>query len=386
MSPRNRRANNRELAGTHLQVIKSTLGKEYFYYIHPDGSRDALKHPNGQHCNRAEAKEIAAILNQKLYQSGNIAEAILNKAQGEVFKESDINQLIQEFTQLYLAKKTYSNRSLQEIQYKLKNYQDKWGNTAVKQLNTQHIVKLLNPLSDHAYIKHRSLLMRLFAFAIHQGYINHNPVTQTLSRTEPKRKRKQHNIQGYQAIYNIAPDWLQRAMNIALYSVQRRGDLTRLHQDQVNLKENTLTILQQKTRNYDNPVYIEIVMNQKLRQAVIDCLDSDINCPYLIHYRPKRTSAAQRAAKLHRFCVTDNYLTKQFAYYRNQSNAYQHIPVAIRPTFHSLRGFGAWLYEQQGYDKAYIQLLTGHASEKMLDHYLSGHEANKPVRVEATLM
>jgi hypothetical protein len=32
MSPRNRRAHNQSLAGTHLQVIKSKLGKEYFYY------------------------------------------------------------------------------------------------------------------------------------------------------------------------------------------------------------------------------------------------------------------------------------------------------------------------------------------------------------------
>jgi len=381
MSPRNRRANNHDLAGTHLQVIKSKLGKEYFYYIHPDGSRDALKHPSGRHCNRKEAKEIAAILNQKLYKTGDIATAILNKTHNEVFKENDLNQLIQEFTQLYLAKKTYSGRSLQEIQYKLKNYQDNWGNIAVKEINTQHIVKLLNPLSDHAYIKHRSLLTRLFAFAIHQGYINHNPVSPTLSRTEPKRKRKQHSREGYQAIYSIAPDWLKRAMNIALYSVQRRGDLTRLHHDQINLKENTLTILQQKTRNYDHPVYIEIVMIEPLRKAVIACMESGTNCPYLIHYRPKRISEKQRNAKLHPFSVTDNYLTKQFAIYRNKSGAYDPIPAKNRPTFHSIRGFGAWLYEQQGFDKAYIQLLTGHASEKMLDHYLSGHEANKPVRV-----
>ena len=123
-------------------------------------------------------------------------------------------------------------------------------------------------------------------------------------------------------------------------------------------------------------------MNKALKEAFISCLNSNINCPYLVHYRPKRITQKQRSSKLHPFCVTDDYLTKQFAYYRDKSKTYQHIPTANRPKFHSLRGFGAQLYEQQGFDKSYIQLLTGHASEKMLDVYLAEHEANKPIKID----
>lgn len=77
-------------------------------------------------------------------------------------------------------------------------------------------------------------------------------------------------------------------------------------------------------------------------------------------------------------------LTEYFLEYWAEFNTWLNSLTDAQIAFYSLiiSGFGAWLYEQQGFDKAYIQLLTGHASEKMLDHYLSGHEVDKPIRVD----
>ncbi|MEZ5448311.1 MAG: tyrosine-type recombinase/integrase [Thiolinea sp.] len=259
------------------------------------------------------------------------------------------------------------------------------GDLSTSAMGTRDITTFLNTLTISAYIKHRSLLKQLFQFAIHQGYRETNPVLATMEKTAPKRKREKHTVEGFQKIRDIAPDWLQRAMDIALLSLQRRGDLTSLHRDQVDLEKNTITILQRKTRNYKNPVYIEIKMGADLRKAVQACLSSGIPCPYLIHYRPTRTKQARLYSKSHPFAVTNDHLTKQFSHYRDISGAYDQYDKKVRPTFHDLRGLGSWLYKKNGFDKAYIQALTGHATEAMLNHYIDGHEAPVPVTVAADL-
>ena len=71
--------------------------------------------------------------------------------------------------------------------------------------------------------------------------------------------------------------------------------------------------------------------------------------------------------------MTPDYLTKAFSQERDDSKAYDHIPVNERPTFHEIRALGAWLYEQQGFAQDYIQGLMGHADVKMTEHYQAGH-------------
>ena len=71
--------------------------------------------------------------------------------------------------------------------------------------------------------------------------------------------------------------------------------------------------------------------------------------------------------------MTPDYLTKSFAQARDDSKAYEELPVGERPTFHEIRALGAWLYEQQNFPMEYIQALLGHADEKMTKHYQEGH-------------
>lgn len=59
------------------------------------------------------------------------------------------------------------------------------------------------------------------------------------------------------------------------------------------------------------------------------------------------------------------------------SNAYESMSKAERPTFHEIRALGAWLYEQQGHAQEYIQALMGHADVKMTEHYQAGHEGKE---------
>ncbi|HPY42450.1 MAG TPA: tyrosine-type recombinase/integrase, partial [Thiolinea sp.] len=279
-------------------------------------------------------------------------------------------------------------RTESEKRYKLNRYRALWGERLITSISVQDIASFLNDLSKtskHAYIKHRSLLKDLFAFSIHQGYRDTNPAEVTRTITAPERKKHRHTLEGYQAIRAIAPDWLQNAMDIALLSLQRRSDLTGLHRNQIDLEKNTIRILQDKTRNYSEPVYIEIEMGEELRAAVDRCLNSGLDCPYLLNTKPLRITKKIQAAKPHLYAITSDHLTKTFQGYRDKSGVYEHLDAKLRPSFHPLRALGIWLYEKAGHDYAYISALSGHATDRQLQAYKAGHEAPKPKKVSAEL-
>lgn len=385
MSPRKRSHANKDLEGTNIKpIIRKSAKPVYtdYYYIMPDPADK----PRFISKDRQEAIEAAIALNVIFRPSGEIVDRVtasLNKRRGKPM--DTVSKLIDEFTQQYIPEKNYSAKTLEGKLLLLRKHREVFGDFSSSQITTRDIVKFMNTLSTDAYIKHRVILKDLFTFAIHQGYRENNPVSVTMSKTAPKRKRQKHTLKGWQTIREAAPDWLQRAMDIALLSLQRRSDLVAIHRDQVDLQNGTIKVLQDKTRNYKHPVYIEIKMGKELLAAVRSCYMTGIHCPYLIHYRPLKMSRADQDAKIHPFAVTESHLTKTFSKVRDACGAYDHIEKGIRPSFHDARGLGAYLYEKSGFASEYIQSLTGHASKDMLDHYIQGHEAPIPLQVSAEL-
>lgn len=346
----------------------------YYYYVMPDGKREPLP------SNEAQAKSTATALNQFFAskQSGDLLARVMQKHGS---KEGTIGQLINEFEIHFLPDKKYSKRTREEIDYKLAEYRRLWGDQGIAGIGTRELAVFLNDKPKSSYIKHRGLLHDLFRFSCHQGYRKDNPAGETLVKESDDVQRKPHTQEGYDAIYKIVPDWLQRGMEIAVTSLQRRADLTRLHKDQLDLARGTITVKQGKTEKYKKPVFIDIEMGPRLRKAVIACLQSGLLCPYLLHRKPERISKK----KLHPFALSDSFLTHEFAKYRDLAGAYYHLPPHERPTWHSLRGFGIHLYKEAGETDDYIMALSGHASEKMVEYYADGHKEKKPLLVRAGL-
>lgn len=381
MVPRRRNRKNLDLPGNVKVDTKKETGVSYYTYLFPDGSRAPLG------SDREAAKAAANALNVKFTQAGDLVERVLGKQHAAVSRPDNplLPELVDQFEKHWLTPRKMSDRTKDEIRYKLKAYKKEWPNRTTRSFTTLDIATFLNERPNNAYVKHRALLIELFGFSCHQGYRPDNPAAVTMKKKQSDKVRQRHTWEGYQAVYAVAPPWLQRAMNIALRSLQRRSDLTGLHRTQVDLERNIITILQEKTRNYANPVYIEIEMGPELRADVEACIRSDIPCPYLIHTRPYRMSQKIREAKPHPFAVTPEHLSKQFAHYRDLSGVYDHLQPEERPTLHEIRALGVWLYEKAGYPKEYIMALSGHAGEAMFQHYKEGHEAPKPVRVQAGL-
>lgn len=365
-----------------------------YHYLLPNGETTYLG------TNQSQAIQISRILN--LYFNCNqftaqtLREIILEQNNASASHHNpSLGKVIEEFEALFLASKNYSSRSLKEIHYKLNRYKREWGAQPIRSFKTIQIAKFLNRTSIASYVKHRKLLVDLFSFAGHQGYIDANPVIMTMAKsdTQRRKKRKRHTQEGFNAIYNHSdtPGHLKRAMDIALRTLQRRGDITRIHiAEQIHIdkedwSKSTIRILQRKTRTYQNPIYLEIEMGRELFDAVQICLNTGIPCPYLLHYRPQRLTQQTRKAKLHPFSMTDDFLSKEFKKYRDHSGAYNHLPPEERPGFHEIRSLGARLYAQAGYSVEYIQALTGHSSEAMLAVYLESDTIPDPVRVKAGL-
>lgn len=377
MSPRRRTPKNSPFPPNVKVDRKYVDGKQvgvYYYYIFPDGTREPLP------ADEKAAIEAATALNQ-YFASKEAANFVNSVIQRRAVKDGTMNELVDDFEKEYLPGKRYSDRTLEEIGYKLEEYRRTWGETGVSEISTRILALFLNEKPVSSYIKHRGLLQDLFKFAVSQGYREDSPAALLMEKESDPIDRKPHTQEGYDKIYTIAPDWMQRAMEISVTSLQRRADLTRLHKDQIDLDRGTITVKQRKTEKYKTPVFIEIEMGERLRNAVSACLQSGMLCPYLLHRKPERISKA----KLHPFAVTDGFLSKQFTKYRDLSGAYDHLPKNERPTWHSIRGFGIFLYQESGYSNEYIMALSGHASEEMVEYYADGHKAKKPVLVKAGL-
>ncbi|MFT0138755.1 tyrosine-type recombinase/integrase [Alcanivoracaceae bacterium MT1] len=385
MAPRPRSRRYKDLPD-NLEADPKTVGGKrtvYYRYAFPDGRRKSLG-KDKQH-----AIQVARALNEKL-RSADVQKTVSTLLGSHVAtsrSNPDLKSVIGQFREHFLATKTYSKKTREEVEYKLALYERQWGSQTIQTFTTLQIAEFLNTLSVAPYIKHRKLLSDLFSFAGHQGYLQQNVVAMTLKKasSERKKKRRRHTLDGYRKIHAAAPDWLQRAMDIALRSLQRRGDITSLHKSQVDMAKGTIRILQAKTEQYAEPVFIEIQMGTELRRAVAACLSTDIPCPYLIHYRPGKLTSRTRKAKLHPFAVAENYLTNTFREVRDKVGAYDHLPKDERPTFHDIRALGIWLYEKAGFPPEYINALSGHASDAMREHYAEGHEEKAPKIVRADL-
>ena len=73
--------------------------------------------------------------------------------------------------------------------------------------------------------------------------------------------------------------------------------------------------------------------------------------------------------------MTPDYLTRQFAKVRDKLKVYPKLTTEEQPTFHELRAFGSWVYEERaGFNHDYVQMLMGNTSGKMTSEYQEGHE------------
>lgn len=378
MSPRHRSKKYSHLAGSNIKAFEQR-GRTYYYYVMPDGTREPLAHGDEK-----ASLEAAHALNRALRPSGSLVDKVLSAPPRRADATNPpFTQALDEFL-VALSTEGLSKDYFSAQVARLEKARGAWDGMTTGEIETFHVAEFLRTLKPEPARQVRSMLDRLFRFIASRGYASLRPMADVEKPKRQKRKRARHTWDGHLAIYEASPEWLQIAINAALYSLQRRSDLVNINLERdVDLKAKTIRVLQRKTEGYDRPVYIDIEMGDTLLDTIMRSRWSGISCPYLIHCRQKIVK--RKTPKPHHFAVTPDYLTRAYSKVRDTIKVYDHLPVEQRPGVHSLRALGIFMYTKAGFSDDYIMALAGHANESMKRHYFEGHEKPKPVRVGASL-
>jgi integrase len=371
----------------NLKIIRNKQDT-YYYYKLPDGKLESL----GKNIPESVAIDATTALNIALANQESLVSRIARRAE-ELHNYNPSNppmsQVLDEYSHMLkvaLKSEKQAKNTVTIKLSKLEEYKGLWSKIRAQDMRTFDLNNLLKTKTAHAQQKHVPLMREIFRYAITNGYCDINPADQLKAKEPDARIRQRHTFDSYMEIYRIAPDWLKRAMDIALYSLQRRSDLIDIQiAKDIDIPTRSIKILQRKTRNYKTPVHINIKMGDPLWDAVSDAITSTTHCPYLIHCRPARMDRRDLAAKPHPCAILPDYLTKQFRKWRDESGVYDHLQPRERPSFHDIRALGIMLYFKAGYPKEYIMALAGHANEDMTNHYIDGHEQQQPLQVAAGL-
>lgn len=190
---------------------------------------------------------------------------------------------------------------------------------------------------------YRAALVEIYKIAMSRGIVPDNLAEKT-ERAKVSRKRPRLTMEQFDHIRKVAPEWLQIAMDFALYSLQRQGDILRLTYD--DIENGHIKLIQEKTLS---PV--KIAIGPKLAEVISRSRRSDTHSRFIVHKRnrnqPMKTqvskSVLQHAWRTFATEVADPY-----------------------PTFHEIRSLGITMYRDMGMDP---QKLAGHASPVMTNEY-----------------
>lgn len=237
-----------------------------------------------------------------------------------------------------------------------------WGAHPIRTITRQALTKAWDTLQPHAAQKHRQLWVNFMRWCVARGELDVNEAELTLPPRIPERARQRHTDEGYQAIYDAAPEWLQIAMELAVASLQRRDDLVRMSREDV--RDGVLYVRQAKT---GVRLGIRFASHSRLGIAVRRALTAPVFGSTLVRRLPERRKARTNG-------VTGGYLSKAFAAVRDQVGAYAELQPEKRPSWHDLRAYGVWSYERADFAREYVQALAGHSTARMTAHYAEGHE------------
>lgn len=361
MSPRKRKKGNRSLPPN--LYTKKVGGTVYFRYRHPVTRKE---HAMGQ--DLSKAVNAAKILNARLMGSDDLVGRVV-AANGFPLKHVAAqfqNDLIDKHPKL--TKGSKDNK-----RYKLNRIVSELGERDIQSFRTLDITKFLEQFERDPYKQHRLVIEQLFNFAISKGFFEGaNPVTPTPATDihDKGKERKRLTVDQYRAIYALAPDWMQVAMDLALHLAQGRSEVSRMQFS--DIKDGVLYVVRQKTQSKEHSrlaITLSPTVEAIIRRArTLPPLDK-----HVVHYLQPRRGVHG---------VTPDNLTKTFQRLRDKTKLFAGVSPRARPTFHEIRALSSHLMESQGIGKDQIQAIMAHAEASTTEIYLGDH-AEKWVSVVA---
>ena len=341
----------------------SSKGKVYYTYKHP-----VLKTRHGLGINRLEAVKAARLMNDKFEQRFEIEKMLV----GGMIKMDGLCEEYREYIkQLELENKLVGS-TVSDRGYTLDRVKRELGKLYARDVKTIDITRYLDGMYDpktgqgtaRARDVHRGHLTYLFKYALQQGYVEGiNPAEPCLIISN-KRVMRRHTIEGWNAIYNAAPYWLQNAMDLAILILQRRSDICDIKLS--DIKDGHIHMIQKKSIKHDS-AYIKIEVTKELAQVIQRCKADNVLSPYLVHRVPQTRTKAAMDSGNHRTYITPDYLSKAFKKVRDLVNPYPDYAEDEQPGIHQGKALGSKLYKRRFGDSA--TTMSGHTNKKMTNFY-----------------
>lgn len=365
MAARKRLQKNKDLIGTNVGYhVKG--GQMYFYYIHPVTK---IKTHWGA-VDRRDAINAARKLNAMLFREDDlVSDVIHSKA-----KEYHFAAILARFQLEALPEQALRPKSLNRKLALIKRLAVDVGDKNIEAFTLKDLAQYLDDyFAGDAYIRARSLFSEVYRFAKRKGLYTgqDNPADDTERKTVPKKKRVRMTKEGYKAIRTAAPEWLQDAMDLALITLQGRYEVVHARFD--DEKDGYWHIIREKTKDQTERAFIRFPVGDNLRKLLDRCRKRPILSPFVVAKKPESRNREQIKTKEHWTQILPDYLSKAFQKARDECGFFDAMPPAARPTFHEIRSLGGDMYIEQGYSKEYVNLLYGHTTIKMTEHYLKGH-------------
>lgn len=330
-------------------------GKIYYKYKRPDTGETF-------HIGTDKLEAIAAAkqLNSMLMTGRDLISKVMDKEQGVI----TLTDFITVFSEEEIPQRQWAKDTLDLFNIRVRQINNVIGSKPIDEVTIRDVADFLETLTARASNQARAYLSDIFDHAVAKGLCADNPAAKTIKRRE-KKQRKRHTVEGLKAIRDASPVWLQNAIDIALITAQRRGDILNMRFNDV--KNGYLYVVQQKTERASDCGWIRFEITPQLRDVINRCRD-DIPSPFLIHRNPERNI---KGDKEHWTQIQGRYLSDAFKKARDDAGVYSHFSDKEMPTFHEIRALSIHLYTKAGKD---AQKIAGHASPDMTKNYEKNHE------------
>lgn len=308
---------------------------------------------------RLQAIDAAKQLNLEYMKGRDLVALVMNES------TMTLAAYIEQYRREILPKRELAKGTLELYAVHFRKIIKALGEKPIIEITVKIVADFLRGSTPRSSNQVRALLMNVFTHAIADGLIPDNPAASTIAQIE-KKKRKRHTQEGLKAIRDASPQWLKNAIDLALLTASRRGDILEMRFDK--MKDGFLSVIQEKTSAEADTAWIKYELTPELLKVIEQCRD-EVDSPFFVHRKPERMHATEH--KEHWSKVERRYLTRAFKEAREAAGCYPDWSQAEMPGFHEVRAMAIKLYKRSGQD---AQKIAGHATEEMTKNYLRDEE------------
>ena len=338
-------------------------GKTYYRYRHP---KNGTWHGMGS--DRRKAVQAARELNSQLMGDNPLIARVLNNT-------VSVSDHIDWFMRNHIPKITKSPSTIGMYQTHFNKLNRLCGEKPINAVTVKELSDYMeSECTPDIARQFRQCGTKLWSTAIAKGLAEDNPAEKTMV-VKVQRRRARLRIEVFNWMKQHSEPWFHNTLNIALVTLQRRGDLSNMKR--ADIWDGHLHVIQQKTEKYDSS-RLSIELTPQLQALIDKSYEIVPASPYLVCRVPVR----KNSKKDHWSKVEPDMLSREFRKLVLKCPLLTQEERENPPTIHEVRALGIKLYRDQGKDP---QGLAGHSNESMTDAYDSGHTNSRWNNVKADL-